>query len=109
MGSEAFVTLSQKANSEATKVFLADLAKWMGCGFRLVWDGNGNHIAKVVGKEAEKLGIELVKIPPHQPQLNPVEEIWRQLNHHLANRLFFTVEEVAQGRTTKLGNLSLPY
>jgi transposase len=95
-GSEAFVMFSQKVNSDTTKVFLAELAKWMGCRFKLIWDGNGNHIAKEVGKEAEKLGIEIVKMPPHQPKLNPVEEVWRQLNQYLANRLFFTVEEVAQ-------------
>ncbi|MEX2752608.1 MAG: IS630 family transposase [Candidatus Freyarchaeota archaeon] len=93
---EAFVMLSQKANSDAVKVFLADLAGWVGCRFRLVWDGNGNHVASGVKEEAEKLGIELVKMPPYQPKLNPVEEVWRQLNHYLANRLFFTVEEVTQ-------------
>jgi len=28
-------------------------------------------------EEADKLGIELVRMPPYQPQLNPVEEVWR--------------------------------
>lgn len=88
--------LSQKVDSDATKVFLADLAKWVGCRFKLIWDGNGNHVAREVVEEAEKLGIELVKMPPYQPKLNPVEEVWRQLNEYLANRLFFTVEEVTQ-------------
>jgi len=93
---EAFATLSQRADSEATIRFLTELREWVGKPLRLVWDGNGNHRSRRVMGEADKLGIELVRMPPYQPQLNPVEEVWRQLNQHLANRLFFTLEEVAE-------------
>ena len=93
---EAFATLSRRADSEATIRFLTELREWVGRGFRLIWDGNGNHRSRRVMEEADRLGIELVGMPPYQPQLNPVEEVWRQLNQHLANRLFFTLEEVAE-------------
>jgi transposase len=66
-------------NGEQTVRFLRELASWRaGKGGRLVliWDNAPCHVAKVATAEAERLGIEIVRLPGYSPDLNPIERLW---------------------------------
>lgn len=41
----------------------------------------------------EQEEIDFVRLPPYLPELNPVEECWRQLKQRLRNRFFETQDE----------------
>jgi len=45
----------------------------------LILDNSKAHIAKIVEKEAKKLNIHLIFLPPYSPDLNPIEFIWKSI------------------------------
>ena len=92
---EVIIMLSDRINSDAIMKFLYELKRVYGRGrIYVVWDNNGNHVAKRVRYLAKKKGIHFVQLPPYMPELNPMEAVWKQLKDHLANRLFFEIDEL---------------
>ena len=92
---QAFVFLSEKIDSPAICRFLRAFKKFVGKGrIYLCWDNHGSHIASKTKYRAKKLGIHLIQMPPWSPDLNPVEEIFRELKMFLANKVFFSVDEL---------------
>ena len=92
---EVTILLSDHANSESVMKLLYKLKAQVGRGrLYVVWDNNGSHISKRVKYLAKKKGIHLVQLPPYMPELNPMEEVWKLLKDHLANRLFFEIGEL---------------
>jgi transposase len=66
-------------DGEPTVQFLRELARWRaGKPGRLVlvWDNAPCHVAEVVTAEADRLGIEVVRLPGSSPDLNPIERLW---------------------------------
>ncbi|MFZ2071794.1 MAG: transposase [Halobacteriota archaeon] len=54
----------------------------------IIIDNFSSHRAGDVLKEAEKLGIYLVFLPPYSPDLNPIEFVWKSLKRlNLCNLL----------------------
>jgi transposase len=49
-----------------------------------------------------------VTLPAYSPELNPVEECWRQLQDALSNRFFDSLEQLTTAIDTALDQLSLP-
>ena len=87
--------MSDRVDSETFIKFLYQLKRAVGKDkIYVIWDNAGGHVAKRVKRYAEKEGIYLIRQPPWSPHLNPVEEIWTELKIHLANRLFFSVDEL---------------
>ncbi len=94
---QVVVTLVIGLDAKATKRHLREVRRTNGPGpIILIWDGSGAHHAKTVKKYCQKKGIRLEYFPPHSPEVNPVEEINRQLKDFLATRLFWTVKELKQ-------------
>lgn len=92
---KVFVFLSEKIDSSAICRFLRAFKRWVGRGrVYLCWDNHGSHLSKRTRYRAGKLGIHLVPMPKWSPDLNPVEEIFRQLKMFLSNKLFFSVDEL---------------
>lgn len=92
---KVFVYLSDRIDSSAVKRFLRAFKKFVGKGrVYLCWDNNGSHVSRETKARAKKLGIHLIQMPAWSPDLNPVEEIFRQLKAFLANKLFFSVDEL---------------
>lgn len=58
----------------------------------LVWDGASSHR----GKELKVPGnISLISLPPYSPELNPVENFWKELKKQgFYNRVFTCMREV---------------
>ena len=66
----------------------------------VVWDGASYHRSGIVHAAAERLQIELVRLPPYSPDFMPVEALWHWLReevtynvcHHTPRELIERVE-----------------
>lgn len=56
----------------------------------LIADGAGAHQSSI----CEGCGIDLVKLPPASPELNPVERFFQELRKEMANRIFDSIDDV---------------
>ncbi|KXB04640.1 hypothetical protein AKJ49_01870, partial [candidate division MSBL1 archaeon SCGC-AAA382A03] len=59
----------------------------------MILDNFSSHRAKDAREKAEKLGIELMFLPPYSPDLNPIEQIWRGVKRKISKAFFETKEE----------------
>ena len=61
---------------------------------QLVLDNALYHHSNTTRKEADVLNINFHFQPAHSPEVNAVEELWRQLRQFLRNQLFFTINHL---------------
>jgi len=73
-----------------------------------VLDNAPYFIAKALKKQAAKDGLLLEYLPSHAPEMNPLENCWRQIKAARANRLFLTIDEVKQFLRTTIPRLTVP-
>jgi len=52
--------------------------------------------------------LAFVTLSSYSPELNPVEECWRQLQAALSNRFFDSLDELTTAIDTALDQLSIP-
>jgi len=91
------IMFSEKFNSEAMMRFLYAVKREVGRGrVYVVLDNASSHKARRVEYLSRRKGIHFVFLPPYSPQLNPVEEIWRELKKYLENKLFKEVSEIKE-------------
>ncbi|OFV65605.1 MAG: transposase [Candidatus Syntrophoarchaeum butanivorans] len=62
----------------------------------VVLDNFRTHHAKKVKKEAEKLNISLVYLPPYSPDLNPIENVWKSVKRAVSERSPLNVKELKE-------------
>lgn len=56
----------------------------------LILDGAAYHRAELVKNAAKELNIELHYLPPYSPNLNPIERLWKIMNEHVRNNVYFS-------------------
>ncbi len=54
-----------------------------------VLDQSGYHTSQALKDGAISRGIELHDLPPYSPNLNPIERLWKVMNEHARNNVFF--------------------
>jgi transposase len=59
----------------------------------MILDNFPSHKANVTREKAEELGIALTFLPPHSPDLNPIEQLWRCLKREISVACFRSEEE----------------
>ena len=72
-------------------------------------DGGPNIQALAVTDLAEHKPISFVRLSAYSPELNPVEERWRELKTALGNRLFTSLDDLKHAINKSLAQLSTPY
>lgn len=76
---------------------LARVAQALGCGPHkqviLVVDNAGWHTSPQV---ALPDGVQLVRLPPYSPELQPAERLWTLTNEPLVNRVFDSLAELEE-------------
>ena len=89
------IRVADALNSDTFIDFLKWLLKTIP-KFALILDNAGYHTSNKVSKFIESTNgrIKLIFLPPHTPQLNPIEIQWRVLKRLLACRYFETLEEL---------------
>jgi transposase len=66
--------------------FLHSLKRCVGDGeIYVVWDNSATHCSRYVHEQASREGIHQVYLPKYSPELNIVEEAFRELKAELSN------------------------
>jgi transposase len=74
----------------------------------VVLDGAPYFQASAVTDLAARDDLAVVTLPAYSPELNPVEQCWRQLQQALSNRVFDSLNELTTAIDTALDQLSIP-
>jgi len=99
---EAYVT------AEHAKHFILALCVEFQDDLVVVLDGAPYVRASAVTDLAARDDLEFVQLPAYSPELNPVEECWRQLKGELSNRFFGSLDELTTAIDKALEQLSIP-
>lgn len=89
---DAHVRRYEKVNSETIQEFFTELRQNNRTNkqIHLILDGAGYHRAQTVKDKAEELNIKLHYLPPYSPNLNPIERLWKVMNEHVRNNVYFS-------------------
>ena len=69
-----------KANGDNTKDVLEKIrAEFPSNPIKVIWDGASYHRSKIIVEAAEKLNIEIERLPSYSPDFMPVEHLWQWL------------------------------
>ena len=90
------------------KHFILSLCKEFEDGLLIVLDGAPYFQASAVTDLAARDDLVFVTLPAYSPELNPVEECWRQLQAALSNRFFESLDDLTTAIDTALDQLSIP-
>lgn len=106
----AIVNEYEFVNSETIVQFLGQLREKYPLNHKLhlILDGAGYHIANVVKNTAESLNIELHYLPPYSPNLNPIERLWKVMNEHARNSVYFKTKREFRAALDKFFKETLP-
>lgn len=87
----------EKQNQHVLIEILRELL-WKRGKVLLLLDNARWHKGKLVRKFiAEKKGrVKLVYFPPYSPELNPVEQCWKEVKKNISNKLFHDTNEMKQ-------------
>ncbi|WP_319927837.1 transposase [Xenorhabdus littoralis] len=55
----------------------------------IILDDSGYHRAELVQFFAEVLNVKLHYLPPHSPNINPIERLWKYANEQVRNNVYF--------------------
>ena len=103
---ESFFLVMPYCNTACMNVFLRELAKaYPDDMIILVCDGAAWHRAKALDIPHN---IKLLFIPPATPEMNPMEQIWKELRKRgFRNEIFQTLENVVDRLCDTISSLSL--
>jgi transposase len=70
-------------NSERTAAFLTRLMREIPERIIVVWDGGNMHKGNPIREAVERFKprLQLEKLPPYAPKINPVEQVWSWLKY----------------------------
>ena len=90
---ESFFLIFPYCNTDCMNVFLAELAKvYPNDRIMLICDGAMWHKANSLIIPEQ---ISLIFIPPYTPEMNPIEQIWKEIRKRgFRNEVFQTLEKV---------------
>ena len=89
---ESFFLVLPYCNSDCMNVFLKRLSEqYPNDAILLCCDGAAWHKSKLLEIPSN---IYLFHIPPYTPEMNPIEQIWKELRKSFCNQVFSTLEKV---------------
>jgi transposase len=92
---ESFFLVLPYCNTDCMNVFLQELSKAYPNDFiLLVADGAAWHKSKRLGIPNN---IEIFPLPPYTPEMNPIEQIWKEIRKRgFKNEIFQTLDKVVE-------------
>ena len=102
------VRLKEYQTADHAKHFILALCEEFEDDLIIVLDGAPYFQASAVTDLAARDDLAFVTLPSYSPELNPVEECWRQLQAALSNRFFDSLDELTAAIDTALDQLSIP-
>lgn len=87
----------EKQNQGVFTEILGELLRKRG-KVLLLLDNARWHKGKIARKfiEEKKGRVKLVYFPPYSPELNPVEQCWKEVKKNISNKLFHDTDEMKQ-------------
>ncbi len=73
----------------------------------LVLDGAAYHRTELVKDAAKVLNIDLHYLPPYSPNLNPIERLWKVMNEHVRNNIYFPTKATFTSAIKEFFNVTL--
>jgi len=107
-GERYFSRFTEYVTADHAKHFISALCKELEDDLIVVLDGAPYFQASVVTDLAARDDLAFVTLPAYSPELNPVEECWRQLQDALSNRFFDSLDELTAAIDTALDQLAIP-
>jgi transposase len=107
-GESFFSRFPEYVTAEHAKDFILSLYEEFEDNLIVVLDGASHFRASAVTDLAARDGLDFVRLPAYRPDLNPVEECWRQLDSALGNRYFESIDDLTRRIDVTLDQLSLP-
>jgi len=83
-----FVKLSEKINSKKFLAFIKRLKKNVR-RLCIITDNGRWHLTKEVLSFVKENKIVMIRIPPYSPEVNPIEQYWKNNKGHLATKAYF--------------------
>ncbi len=74
----------------------------------LVLDGAAYHQSNLVKDAAKVLNIQLHYLPPYSPNLNPIERLWKVMNEHVRNNIYFSSKSEFTSAIKEFFDVTLP-
>jgi len=94
---ESVVDFKEDSKKESVCEFLERIReKNPGKTIVIVLDNFRSHRARKTRREAKKLNVIPVFLPPYSPDLNPIEQIWRIIKRVLSPLFIKTLEELKE-------------
>ena len=105
MTGENYFWIFPWCNTQCMNIFLEKLSEeYPDDEILLVCDGASWHRSKALEVPSN---ITLLNIPPYTPEMNPIEQIWRELRTQgFRNEVFQTLEKVVDRLGETINNLS---
>jgi transposase len=107
-GDRFFSRFEEYVTAAHAKHFILALCKGFEDDLIVVLDGAPYFQASAVTDLAAREDLAFITLPAYSPELNPVEECWRQLQAALSNRFFESFAELTTAIDTALNQLSVP-
>lgn len=106
---ETFVTpVADSFTSDVTIRFLRALQTQFGEHIHVILDNATYFTSRKVTEFVENSAIKVTYLPTGSPDMNPMEECWRQVKRALGNRFFQSIEELRPAVWSALRDLSPP-
>lgn len=83
-----FVKLSEKINSKKFLAFIKRLRKNVK-KLCIITDNGRWHLTKEVLSFVKENNIVMIRIPPYSPEVNPIEQYWKNNKGYLATKAYF--------------------
>jgi transposase len=107
-GDRFFSRFEEYVTADHAKHFILGLCEEFQEDMIVVLDGAPYFRASSVTDLTDHEDLALVRLPAYSPELNPVEECWRQLKDALGNQFFESLDELNTAIDTTLDRLSIP-
>lgn len=103
-----FSRFQEYVTAEHAKHFILALCEEFRDELVVVLDGASYFRASAVTELADRDDLHFLRLPSYSPELNPVEECWRQLEADLGNRYIDSLEELLTQIDQALEQISVP-
>lgn len=107
-GETVFSEVNGRFTSDVTVHYLQALQDELGDHLHVVLDNATYFASNQVAEFVENSALKITFLPAGSPDLNPVEECWRQFKRALGNRFFQSIEELRAEAFAALADVSPP-
>lgn len=97
-------------NAASVADFFVEFRKKHDIKYKLhvILDQSGYHRSDELKKVAKSLNIKLHYLPAYSPNLNPIERLWKVMNEHVRNNMFFKTSSEFREKIHAFFNKTLP-